>query len=104
MNPEPLGYTITELDVERMFVSISSNASRSAFKSPDEHDILPNTEFARQVHYYTMNDELSPESETAAVYLLQKPLGVLYKEFWQASAFHWKTAALFYAEIGRAHV
>lgn len=103
MNPEPLGYTITELDVERMFVSISSNASRSAFKSPDEHDILPNTEFARQVHYYTMNDELSPESNTAAIHLPQEPLSVRYKEFWQASAFHWKTAALFYAADPKAN-
>lgn len=103
MNPEPLGYTITEHDVERMFASISSNAGRNAFQSPDEYDILPDTEFARQVHLCTMNDNVLPMIGTnttdASVEETDshKTLEIVYKDYWTASAFHWKTAATFAA-------
>lgn len=113
MNPESLGYTITEHDVERMFSSISSNASRSAFQSPDKYEILPDTEFARQVHLHTMTAK-SLSNDTIAVVIESDGVesqGISYKDYWSASAFHWKTASQFAAssahctkdELAEAH-
>jgi signal transduction histidine kinase len=103
MNPETLGYTITEHDVERMFASITSNLSRSAFTSPDEHNLLPHTEFAHQVHLCTMNYALEFDQSTRiADANAQESLAALYKEFWGASVFHWKTASLLSATSPKA--
>ncbi len=115
MNPEPLGYTIPEHDVERMFSSISSNAStsRSAFQSPDKYEILPDTEFARQVHLHTMTGKIL-SSDTIAEIVESDDVesrDISYKDFWSASAFHWKTASQFAAasahctkdELAEAH-
>lgn len=113
MNPEPLGYTITEHDVERMFSSISSNASRSAFQSPDKYEILPDTDFARQVHLHTMTAKIlsSDTIATIAEPDFLESQGISYKDYWSASAFHWKTASQFVAstahctkdELAEAH-
>jgi len=89
-----VGYIITDQDVERMFASIATNLSKSAFASPDEHNLIPQTDFARLVHRYTMSEKpIESQLVTDEEY---KPgnLTSLFKEYWQASVFHWRTAAI----------
>ncbi len=89
-----MGYIITDQDVERMFASIATNLSKSAFASPDEHNLIPQTDFARLVHRYTMSEKpIESQLVTDEEY---KPgnLTSLFKEYWQASVFHWRTAAI----------
>lgn len=94
MNPETLGYIITDQDVERMFASIATNLSKSAFASPDEHNLIPQTDFARLVHRYTMTEK-NVESQLVTDEEYQPGhLSTLFAEYWRSSVFHWKTAAV----------
>ncbi|MCU0424623.1 MAG: HAMP domain-containing histidine kinase [Candidatus Kapabacteria bacterium] len=94
MSPETVGYIITDQDVERMFASIATNLSKSAFASPDEHNLIPQTDFARLVHRYTMSEKPIESQLVTDEEYEPGNLTSLFKEYWQASVFHWRTAAI----------
>ncbi len=89
-----MGYIITDQDVERMFASIATNLSKSAFASPDEHNLIPQTDFARLVHRYTMSEKPIESQLVTDEEYEPGNLTSLFKEYWQASVFHWRTAAI----------